>query len=66
MLTLRFALNRLSYSVVFRRLLFRVRRGSSCCVRFFDCSGRRLVDVVQVQVAHVRRPGSRPHLKGQR
>lgn len=28
----------------------------------FNCSGRRLVDVVQVQVAHVRCPGTRPHL----
>lgn len=39
-----------------------------CALFFFlfDCSGRRLVDVVQVQVAHVRCPGSRPHLKGQR
>lgn len=32
----------------------------------FNCSGRRLVDVVQVQVAHVRCPGTRPHLHQQR
>lgn len=31
----------------------------------FDCCGRRLVDVVQVHTAHMRCPGTRPHLKGE-
>ncbi len=32
----------------------------------FDCCGRGLVDVVQVHIAHMRCPGTRPHLKGER
>lgn len=32
----------------------------------FDCCGRCLVDVVQVHIAHMRCPGTRPHLRGER
>lgn len=55
----------LSYSVIFGQLVFLVCTVGHACVRF-DCCGRRLVDMVQVHIAHMRCPGTRPHLKGQR
>lgn len=55
---------RLSYSVMFVSWYFTFALWVMLCA--FDCCGRRLVDVVQVHIAHMRCPGTRPHLQGER
>lgn len=51
----------LSHSVIFVSWFFMFALWVMLCA--FDCCGRRLVDVVQVHIAHVRCPGTRPHLR---
>lgn len=50
----------LSYSVIFVSWYFMFALWVMLCA--FDCCGRCLVDVVQVHIAHMWCPGTRPHL----